>query len=198
MNYRISKTWGVLANVVWQDRVLCNDYRIRVDWITATDDAYEQNVAYDRIKYWLFDVMEHSVMIPQDHALISAFRATGQRVITLPGDPIDAVIAMMLITKLSAITEQRMELTEIAVSSEQGGHVQHLHSTDEDPMMFAEPGWWQDPGPVWNTIKPRRGNKIVNLDRMPEWSELDLAWETTADIKKDGSVVFAEFKKNAD
>ena len=197
MNYRMSKTWGVLANVVWQDRVLCNEYRIRMDWTTATDDSHEQNIAYDRVKYWLFDVMEHSVMIPQDHELVSAFQATGQRVITLPGDPIDAVIAMMLFAKISSITEGRIEFTEIAVSSEQGGHVQHLQSADEDAMMFAEPGWWQDPAPVWNTIKPKCSNKVVNLARVPEWSELDLAWDA-AKPKADGHVVFAEFKKNAD
>lgn len=197
MNYRMSKTWGVLANVVWQDRVLCNDYRIRVDWITATDDSQEQNIAYDRVKYWLFDVMEHSVMIPQDHELTSAFQATGQRVITLPGDPIDAVIAMMLFAKISAITEGRIEFTEIAVSSEQGGHVQHLHSADEDLMMFADPGWWQESTPVWNTVRPKRGNKIVNLARVPEWDELELAWDAEK-TKTDGHVVFAEFKKNAD
>lgn len=197
MNYRMSKTWGVLATVVWQDRVLCNDYRIRADWITATDDGHEQNIAYDRVKYWLFDVMEHSVLVPQDHEKISLFQATGQRVITLPGDPIDAVIAMMLMAKFTAITEQRMEFTEIAVSSEQGGHVQHLHSADEDSMMFADSGWWQDPAPIWNTTRPRRGNKIVNLDRVPEWSELNLAWDDTVS-KTDGHVVFAEFTKRAD
>lgn len=197
MNYRMSKTWAVLANVVWQDCVLCNDYRVRVDWITATDDSHEQNVAYDRVKYWLFDVMEHSVMIPQNHHKIELFQTTGQRVIPLPGDPIDAVIAMMLFAKFTAITEQRMSFTEIAVSSEQGGHVQHLHSADEDFMMFAEPGWWQDPAPIWYTVKPRRGNKIVNLDRVPEWAELDLAWDGDK-IKTDGHVVFAEFTKRAD
>lgn len=197
MNYRMSKTWGVLANVVWQDRVLCNDYRIRVDWITATDDSHEQNIAYDRMKYWLFDVMEHSVLIPQDHEKISLFQATGQRVITLPGDPVDAVIAMMLLAKFAAITEQRMTFTEVAVSSEQGGHVQHLHSADEDFMQFCEPGWWQDPGPIWQTTKAKRGNKIVNLDRVPEWSELDLGWDATQS-KADGHVVFAEFTKHAD
>ena len=197
MNYRMSKTWAVLANIVWQDNVLCNDYRIRMDWTTATDDSHEQNIAYDRIKYWLFDVMEHSVMIPQDHELISAFQATGQRVITVPGDPIDAVIAMMLFAKMSAITEGRIEFTEIAVSSEQGGHVQHLQSSDEDVMMFAEPGWWQEPTPIWNTIKPKRGNKIVSLARVPEWGELGLGWED-AKATADGSVVFAEFTKRAD
>jgi hypothetical protein len=197
MNYRMSKTWGVLATVVWQDRVLCNDYRVRVDWTTATDDSHEQNVAFERMKYWLFDVMEHSVMMHQDHDKIALFQATGQRVITLPGDPIDAVIAMMLFAKFSAITEQRMEFTEIAVSSEQGGHVQYLQSVGEDLMSFAEPGWWQDPAPIWRNAKTKRTNKIVNLDRMPEWSELDLAWDGNQ-AKADGRVVFAEFKKNAD
>lgn len=197
MNYRMSKTWGVLANVLWQDRVLCNDYRIRVDWVTATDDSHQQNVAYERVKYWLFDVLEHSVMVNQDHERIPLLQATGQRVITLPGDPIDAVISMMLMTKLTAITEQRMEFTEVAVSSEQGGHVQYLQSAEEDFMAFAEPGWWQDSAPIWRGTKPKRGNKIVNLDRMPEWSELNLAWDGDC-AKTDGHVVFAEFKKNAD
>lgn len=197
MNYRMSKTWGILANVVWDDRVLCNDYRIRVDWTTVTDDSREQNIAYERVKYWLFDVMEHSVMVNQDHDKVAVLQTTGQHIIQMPADPVDAVIAVMLFAKLSAITEQRMSLTEVAVSSEQGGHVQYLQSAEEDFMMFGDPGWWQDARPAWSHTKPRRGNKIVSLARMPEWHELDLSWDTV-NARSDGSVVFAEFKKNAD
>lgn len=197
MNYRMTKTWGVLANMVWQDRVLCNDFRICVNWTTATDDNHEQNIAFERVKYWLFDVLEHSILVNQNHDKINALQATGQRVITMPTDPIDPMIAMMLMSKFAAITEGRMTFTEIAVSSEQGGHVQYLQAAEEDSMDFAAPGWWQDAGPIWHTNKPKRGNKVVNLGRIPEWSELDLAWDTDK-TKTDGHVVFAEFKKNAD
>lgn len=197
MNYRMIKTWSLLANVVWEDRVLCNEYRIQIHWTSATDDNVQQNIAYDRIKYWLFDVMEHSLLIGKNDPHLSQYQATRQRVIELPEVPIDPMIAMMLFAKLSAITEERIDLTEVIVSSEQGGHVQYLQSADEDFMTFTEPGWWQDSGPVWSHAKPGRGNKIVNLSRMPEWAELGLSWDAT-DPKPDGSVVFAEFKKNAD
>lgn len=198
MNYRMSKTWGVLANVVWQDQILCNDFRIRVDWITATDDTLEQNISYERMKYWLFDVFEHSVIVKQGSDRIPLLQATGQRVIVMPTDPIDPMIAMMLMVKFAAITESRMIFTEIAVSSEQGGHVQYLQAAEEDFMEFAEPGWWQDIGPVWRD-KTRRGTgKIVSLDRMPEWAELDLAWQPTKDAPTDGSVLFAKFSRHAD
>lgn len=198
MNYRMTKTWGVLANVVWDDRTLCNDFRIRIDWTTATDNSHEQNIAFERIKYWLFDVLEHSVLIRQDSDRIALYQATGQRVIALPVDPIDPVLAMMLMSKFSAITEGRMIITDVAVSSEQGGHVQYLQALEEDSMEFGEPGWWLDPRPVWRD-KTRRGTgKIVNLDRMPEWAEIDLAWDSPDSDKVDGRVVFAEFPKYAD
>ena len=197
MNYRMSKTWSVLANVVWRDQVLCNDYRIRMDWTTATDDSFGTNIAFDRIKYWLFDVMEHSVLVKQDHERLTQLQATGQRVIAIQSDPIDPLIAMMLFAKFSAVTEGRMIFTEIAVASEQGGHVQYLQGADEDLMMFADTGWWQDPGPVWHAAKTKRNNKIVNLDRVPEWGDLKLSWDET-ETKTDGHVVFAEFKKSAD
>lgn len=197
MNYRMNKTWGVLANVVWQDQILCNDFRICVEWTTATDDGRETNIAFDRLKYWLYDVMEHSVIVNQDHDKVPQLIATGQRVITIPGDPIDPVIGMMLFAKFTAMTEQRMIFSEVAVSSEQGGHVQHLQGADEDLMMFAGPGWWQDPGPSWQTTQSRRNNKVVNLERVPEWSELNLCWDAN-ETKTNGHVVFAQFKKNAD
>ena len=197
MNYRMSKTWSVLANVVWEDRILCNVFRIRADWITATDDSREQNIAYERVKYWLFDVLEHSVLVKLGSNRASLLQATGQRVIALPTDPVDSMIAVMLITKFAAITESRMTFTEISVASEQGGHVQYLQAAEEDIMEFAEPGWWRDSGPVWHAAETKRSKKVVNLDRVQEWSELKLSWDDT-EIKQDGHVVFAEFKKNAD
>lgn len=197
MNYRMSKTWNILANVVWEDQILCNDYRIRVDWTTATDDRGEQNIAFERVKYWLFDVMEHSVLVSQDHKRLTQLQATGQRVIAIPDDPIDPVIAMMLLTKFVAVTEGRMIFSEISVASEQGGHVQYLQGMDEDFLMFAEAGWWRDSGPGWHAVKTKRNNKIVNLDRVPEWGDLKLDWDGT-ETKTDGHVVFAEFKKSED
>jgi hypothetical protein len=197
MNYRMSKAWSVLANVVWEDRILCNDFRIRADWITATDDSREQNIAFDRVKYWLFDVFEHSVLIKQGSDRIPLLQATGQRVIAMPTDPIDPMIAVMLITKLAAITESRMTFTEISVASEQGGHVQYLQAVDEDVMEFTEYGWWRDSGPIWTVAETKRSNKVVNLGRAQEWSELKLSWDGT-ETKTDGHVVFAEFKKSED
>jgi hypothetical protein len=179
MNARIRQQFNFVAGLVYREHYISNLYQLTLDMLTATDDVDEQNIAYERIKYWVEDVLADSVLIQDNDPMLDAHRATGRRVHILPKEPIDSVLGLMIYLKTNAIAEDRILVTEVALSSTEGGEVIYLHgSEEEDAEIFDGTGWWRDPKPYCVDYKNRRkiNSNVIALDRMPEWADLGLDW----------------------
>jgi hypothetical protein len=198
MNARIRQQFNFVAGLVYREHYVSNLYQLTLDMLTATDDADEQNVAYERIKYWVEDVLADSVLIQDSDPTLEAHRATGRRVHTLPEEPIDSVLGVMIYLKTNAIAENRMMVTEVALSSSEGRDVIYLHGSQEEEVeILTESGWWHESRPYCVDHKNRRkiDSNVIALDRMPEWADLGLEWETTQEKK---SVVITSFTRDDD
>lgn len=193
MNVRLRKDFFFDAGILFQDRYLINQYHVVLGMMTASQEPHQQNVAYERIKFWITEMMQNSVMIPIDHERIPAFVETGQRVLTLPDQPLDQIIGIMLCCKLNAICEDRMIITDVELSSSCGENMTYLHSFDENIGPFMSNGWWNDARPIYNNIHEHHDN-ITSLVRVATWKDLDLDWEETS--SNDNTVVFADFKRD--
>lgn len=195
MNVRLKKEFAFSTGLVFDGNYAINQYMMTLRMVTNTSDHREQNVAYERVKYWIHNVLDHSVFIQQDSELLPAFLATGQRVITVTEAPVDQIIGIMLYSKLNAIVEERLIITDIELQSVLGDGMIYLHNEHESVGPFANDGWWQDPRPVYNDVAQRaRGNKVVTLGRSQEWKDLDLDWEENDE--ESNTVVFADFKRD--
>lgn len=196
MNVRLKKIFEFHAGLVYDNRLTMNQYQVTVDFLTVSTDHSQQNVAYERMKYWIHEVMDQSILIGQNSDVIGPATQLNDRVIVFPGEPVDQIVGIMLYLKLNAIMENRMVVTDIEVSSMQGDYTSYLHSVKESlGPDFEQDGWWSDPRPVWITQKSRDQGKVVSLDRVPDWKTLELDWNEIEEQDRD-SVVFANFKKD--
>jgi hypothetical protein len=196
MNVKLKKSFTFYSGLVFDERYSINVYDLTVHMTTTSMDPREQNVAYDRICFWIDEVLHDAVLISVDSAKLDSYRNTGQRVIVFPQEPVDQIVCSMLCLKLNAITENKMIVTEIELASAFGDDVVYLHQLGEDVGPMSGEGWWLDPSPNWgNTKKKKSSNKIIPLERMPDWPEIDLTWEPSTD-QAQNTVVFADFPKN--
>ena len=101
MNVKLKKKFDFASGMVYQKKFLINLYSIELKMVTATNNPTEQNIAYERIHYWIDSVLNDGVLIADDSELISAYRETGQRLITLPTDPVDQIIGFILFSKFN-------------------------------------------------------------------------------------------------
>lgn len=195
MNVRLEKEFAFSAGIVFEGVYNINQYMLKIRMYTNSDDHHEQNVAYERVKYWIHNVLDSSVIVQQDIENLQAFVATGQRVITVTEAPVDQIIGIMLYSKLNAITQDRLIITDVHISSVMGDGMTYLHNENESVGPFAEDGWWQDPRPVFNDIDIRsRGDKVVTLGRPTDWKDLNLDWQEAQE--ENNTVVFADFKRD--
>lgn len=195
MNVRLRKNLVWYSGLVFQENFCVNHYEADIDLMTVTSDHNEQNIAYERMKSWVYQVLNDSILISENDPSLPRFQATGARIIILPEPPVDQILGIMLYLKLNSIMQNRMVVTDVTVKSSQGDDMCYLHSVGESfGENLVNDGWWSDPRPTWTDARPRGKEKVVALDRFPEWKDYGLEWDN-GDAKGQ-NVVFAKFNKN--
>ena len=197
MNARLRKSFGWYSGLVYQGRFMVNHFNIELDLLTVSENATEQNIAYERMKYFMQYVMDDSILIASDDALLEPFIATGARVIVLPDEPVDQIVGIMLYLKLNAIMENRMVVSRTETWSQQGDMTSYIHVAGENVgPNLGQDGWWVDSRPVWSSPRPRDDAKVVSLERSAEWRDHGLLWDGETDHDRGNQVVFARFGKD--
>jgi hypothetical protein len=197
MNVRLELDYDFVAGFVFNNRFMMNNYYGTIHFTTNTESSYEQNIAVDRIKFFLDNVIEHSIFIgKQNEFAINRFNDTGANVIVLPEDPFDQIINIMLMAKFSAITEGRILVNDITLASQCGGMVKFLLDFDESIGPFELDGWWHDPTINVRNKEDIADKSVVNIaqNRLTPWEHFGLGWEIPTDeeidnIKTDTVVV---------
>lgn len=198
MNVRLNKTWQWQSGLVYQDVFYINTYTATVHMHTTSMYDHDHDVAYGRMEYWFQDVMQDSVMLAADSAAVKAYAATGQRLLLFPDQPVDQLVGIMLCLKLNAITEGRLVITDLDLSSVHGADMTYHHNQAEAAGPLSTAGWWRDCRPIWtHASSSPRGSKVVSLSRAAEWNSLDLDWPL-APRSQDSSIVFADFDRDDD
>jgi hypothetical protein len=160
-----------------------------------TPSISEQNIAMERVKFYLHECLQHSVFVNQeDSDAIEKYVKAGMNVSTLPEDPYDQIIGIMLMTKLNSITEGRLNITDLSIESAMSDGVSCCMSDDESLGPFYDKGWWNDSSQKINNITDKN-KKIVKLSKSKtEWQDVYLDWEEKANITT-SEIVFASFDK---
>ena len=196
MNVRLKKTFGWYSGAIHDGRFMINHYTAELDLLTITDDPIQQNRAYERMKFWFEEVMDGGIFVNEKQQNIAQWQDTGARIISFPNDPVDQIIGIMLCLKLNAIMEDRLVVTDVEIWSRAGDSMSYLHNWKESTGPLCQEGWWTDSRPVWNPNRINTAEKVVNLDRSPEWKFHDLDWDT-AKSDNSSTVVFARFDDDA-
>ncbi len=179
-NVRLTKTFEIPVIVVSEryNYPVIITYTATAHMVTSTEDTVQQNVAYDRMRFWIQFIMTDSVLIAQDDERLEAWAKTGCKLMVFPEDPIDQLVGIMLCCKLNAIVEGRISVEEVEISSTLDDDIVYHHAVDEHEGPFAVNGWWLDPKPVSNNdtkVRARHG-KIINIKKSDSWKEYGLDW----------------------
>lgn len=196
MSARLKRSFGFYTGIVYQSRFMVNHHNVELNLLTVSDSNNEQNIAYERMKYWIQHVMDDCILISSSDPALDDYSRIKGRMLVLPDDPVDQIVGIMLYLKLNAIMENRLVVTDTEIWSTQGDHTSYMHSVGENlGDALGQDGWWSDPRPIWSIIRPKEDGKIVNLDRTADWKDYGLGWDSSEKYQPD-SVVFAKFDRD--
>jgi hypothetical protein len=186
-----------MAGIYYDDRLQLNSYSVNLGLLTKTTDAASTNIAMDRLKYFVHGELANTVFVNQDSKeRAEMMQIMGINVTTLPEEPVDQIVGMMLYYKLNAIMEGRMTVTRLDLSSILGDSVWYQHDEDDAWGPFREDGWWHAPTVQHDSIlESVTADNVVRV--IPNaWHELGLIWPEEETEPTANTVVFANFTKN--
>lgn len=188
MSALIERNFKFLAGVYFHEEFIINDYDFNLSLEVNTDSIREQNVSMERIKYLIHDRLENSIFINMNEKrTIENYTKCGLNVCTIPEDPYDQIIALVLLLKFDAIIENKLSVTDIEFTSRLSDGVIFKESITTAKDSFKEHGWWLDSSPnIVSYNKINKKEKIVELINSPDWKDIGLSWSektNTVEIK---------------
>jgi hypothetical protein len=199
MNVRLQYDLEFVAGIYYDDQLQLNTYSVVMNLLTKTKDPVSINIAMERLKWFVYGELANTVFFgPHSMDQAELFYSIGVNVTTLPEEPVDQIIGMMLYNKLNAIMEGRMKITELVMSSDAGDGIEYFHNENEHTDLFPADGWWYEPTLTHSNIEfdDDEGENVISIGTNTEWEDQDLGWahaEVTNDL---GQVVFANFGHN--
>jgi len=196
MNVRLKYDLNFTAGFYSDEKLRMSNYSLRLWMNTNTVHAADQNVAFERLKYFVYTQIDNTIFIDRSNQeqcmkLIEA----GLDITTLPGEPVDQLIGIMLFHKLNAIMEDRIIVLETELSSNYGEHMVYLHSEAEETVNISGPTWWTTADSVHSDVDLFESEKVVAMQSGPTWRDLELSWTDETPPDAHGNiVVFADFK----
>lgn len=198
MNVRLEYALLFSAGVHWRGKLIMNGYRLKVYMITNTAESEVTNIAFERLKHFINEEIDSSVFISsEEQEAIRLYTAAGITITTLPRDPVDQIVGVMLFHKLNAIMEGRITVMETELSSHLGDNMVYLHSENETTEDIVIPSWWNSPDLTHFDLEFNDGDQVYTLapGNYSLWSELGLGWPDQEPTET-GNIVFAEFGRD--
>jgi hypothetical protein len=202
MTARIKRNFSFQAGVYFKDNFYLNMYTVLIYFDIETTSAMEQFVSMERIKYFFSQCLENSILVNENYtSIIEKYIEASLKICTLPTDPFDQIVAIMLVKKLNSMLEGRMIVTDISVTGLYSDDIHHLHSIEENFGPFNDSGWWNEATPKYNNINSisyLKSKKLVKLVKQStSWEELNLSYDLKDPFEntKSSEIVFVNFDK---
>lgn len=176
MNAEIEKDFTFLTSIHFENKFQVNLYEMKAYMQILTENAIEQNVAIERLDYFLGDYIDSAVLIKEtEEEAINTYRAAGLKICTTPEEPYDQIVGMILINKCNAIMEGRIVMTDITFGSKLSNLIKFNIEHEIAAAEFAGKHWYNKH--TLSLHNKTKKDKIVNLFEQNDWKDVGLTWK---------------------
>jgi hypothetical protein len=174
---RISRSFDFLAGVYFENNFIMNNYNIVLSMDVLTDSIVEQNIAMERIKFFIHEVIDSAIFVHnKENKIIEKYNDAGIKVCTLPEEAYDQIVTVLIYYKLNAITEGRLSVTHIELESNLSDGVGFLWESENVEIPYGQ-GWWTDNSVSICDKVVGKKEKVVKLTKKCDWASLGLDWK---------------------
>lgn len=196
MNVRLQYDVDFPAGVYFENTLQINSYSVVMSLLTGVNDPVRINIAMERLKAFMHSELLNVVFINRAHENeAELLQALGTNICTLPDEPVDQIVGLMLYCKLNAIMEGQLEIVSLDIKSALGDEVWYQHDEEESLGPFERDGWWHKNSTQKETLDPDGTPENVVKVQSTGWKEYGLEWpeETKESTTK---IIYPKFKRD--
>jgi hypothetical protein len=180
MTTRIDKDFFFQAAVHLNGNFYVNTYEATASMLVETASVREQSIALERINHFLESILQNSLLIHDaETASIKKYKKAGIKICELPQEPVDQIIAMVILQKLNAIMENRIVITDMTMGSLMSEGIRYHIVAEVSENVMSGDHWWNRPciGICKEHVSVKKRDNVVKLFDDNSWTELGLAWK---------------------
>jgi hypothetical protein len=183
------------TTIVLEDWISPNKYNCKIYFDVDTDSGDHQNIAFERIKIMLEAIFANSMIISMNNPLLQTLaKKTKQRIVTIPTEPLDVIMAAIIYDKLTAIVDGNLIVEKVKISSSQADNI-WVHFDSEFAEVFTSleselykavdvKPWWKRSDPTCSDWFEFSKKDVKFHLQKASWDKT-LQWEsTTASTEK--------------
>lgn len=140
-----------IGNKLWP-----NDVDVNLHFIPLTNDAHQQNIAFDKIKYCFIKVFQNSVFIQSDEKLFNQLSKFSDQVVDFCDRPVDQITGVTILAKLNQMVGDHLKVNLLEIESWQGENLRFLINEDSPEWDILEgtdqDSWWFNDKPIFNNF----------------------------------------------
>lgn len=183
MYAKIERGFQFQAGVYFQNNFVINTYDLVLQMLVMAEDMHEQHIALERIKYILEEALESCIFVSAaEKNTIDLYSKAELKVCVLPDEPYDQVVAGVILSKLNAITEEKIIVDEIKLLSKISDGVSFFVGIEDLDFFSKSPSdWYNENNILINNLskKVNKKEKIVELkSQSNDWNSVGLHWAT--------------------
>lgn len=173
---KIEKDFTFLSALHFEGKFMVNLYEMYAKMEVFTENPAEQHIAIERMIYFLNHQIEDAIFVHEDEKeVIQKYRDAGMKVCTVPEEPFDQIMGMILINKCNAIMEGRIAINEITFGSKLSNLIKFNIEGELAAEEFPEKSWYNSSS-LSTQDKVSKKDKIVKLFDQHDWKDLELTW----------------------
>ena len=178
MATRIEREFAFQAGVYFEGEFLMTIYELSLSMEVDTDSIKEQNIAMDRIHYFLHECLGNSIFVQDaEKKVIEKYLHADIKVCTLPEEPYDQIMGLILMLKLNAIVEERLVITDCEFGSKMSTGIKFDMNIEQAIDLFPGKHWWNDSRLITSDRVADKKDKVVKLFNAEKWADLELTWK---------------------
>jgi len=180
-------TWDSI--IYMEGGLATNQYTMTIYFDVTTEDSDEQTIAFERIKFFVEDVLDTAIITnienENNNWLMQNFK---QRMLTIPGEPTDLILAACLFNKFNSIVEDKLLIEKIELDSKLANNIK-IHYTsefaEESAGLLAHPAITENnKTPWWNRTDSGSADYftfdsdgvMLYISDVSNWEDAELEW----------------------
>jgi len=181
-----------MAGIYIGNELFFNRFKMNLDLYTNSENMGDHTIGFERINYFIQDIVQRSVFITEtDQDGINKLANADIPLLTVP-EPgaYDQVVQAVIVTKLNAILEDALIITESEIMSHLGGFVTYVFDVadEDDEDEIHELVNTEDPKKWWAKKEPDYVSGTTETTMT--WKDLQLHWVDEEDEDEDLEIVF--------
>jgi hypothetical protein len=179
MYAKIQKEFNFMAAVHFNGKYMVNFYEMNAVMAIISLEEEDQNTAIERVSYFIGHCLEDCIFVcDKEKDAIDKYTKAGMKVCTIPEEPYDQIVGLVILNKCNSIMEGRITMTDIVFGSKLSNMIKFELNDEVAEAQFDGTNWWNSPTMCIQNVKKTKKEKIVNLfdHKVDDWAELELTW----------------------